>query len=133
MRTLFMALLCLSGCVMGPSAQRHYLANDPAGAPIRVVLVGDRGEPLRGELLAADSAGIVVREGSRIVRVRPASIARFEVRRGPSEYIEGTPDWYDRVRARLARWSRYPQGIDSDLEAGLLAAYGTPAVEEIGP
>lgn len=129
MRLLLLSVLFLTGCSFGPRPATHPLARSPAGAQVAVVL--DTGR-VKGELLAADSNGIVVLGEGRIVRVRPDGARSIEVRGGPSVAVRSDPATYLRARERLAPWSRYPQGITPEIERRLVSAYRLAAFEEIG-
>ena len=129
MRVLLMSLLLLAGCSFGSRPTTHPLGRSPAGTEVMVRLEAGR---VRGELLAADSSGIVVREEGRIVRVLPPAMRSIELRRGPSVVVGSDPATYLNAREQLAAWSRYPQGITPEIERRLVDAYQLAAFEEIG-
>ena len=130
---LCMFALAIAGCPIGPKPADF----GPAG--MRVELSLTKSLPLAppgveadlsGELLSADSSGLVVRLEtmeanrlrSKILRIEYAVISsgkvqRTQARPGPKP---PTPD----DLARLRQVSRYPQGISHELMAKLLGAYG---------
>lgn len=122
-----LALSLLLGCAFGGSVARWRPASQAAGTDITLELLS--GKTVRGELLTLDSAGFLVLESGRIVRVDPAVV------RTGSGYKTGFDSpMSDETRDRLRLMSRYPQGIPAGVEQALLEAYGWKAVElEAGP
>lgn len=122
-------LLLGSGCVWGTPPAKVPFATSPTGATVSVVITLQRGVR-SGELLSADSAGVLLRD-SAIVRipwrsvhlVHVASIKRFDIPPGSG----GVPA----RQRRLALVSRFPQGITEPVLAQLLASLKQAAVEEL--
>jgi hypothetical protein len=112
----------LLGCAFGGSVARWRPAGQAAGTEITLELVD--GKLVKGELLTLDSAGFLVLESGRIVRVDPLVI------RTGSAYKTGFDSpMSDDTRERLRLMSRYPQGMPAGVEQALLDAYGWKAVE----
>jgi hypothetical protein len=123
LRSLAGLTLLLTGCVVGTSAKSYQPAQEPEGAAIELKL--DGGHAVEGELLAVQWDSLLVREGSRFVRV---PIARLTRTRGP-KLNYSKPGLTADLRERLRLISRYPQGVTAELEQRLLAAYGQTAVQ----
>ena len=116
-------LLGATACSIGGSVAGWKPAGQAAGTAIELSLSGNR--RVEGELLAIDSAGFLVLESQRLVRVE------FAAGRGGSAYrtnFDG-PSIGAGTRERLRLMSRYPQGLPPGVEQGLLRAYGFRAVE----
>jgi hypothetical protein len=121
-----LALLALIGCGLGGSVTGWRPATQAAGTEIELDLGGPR--KVKGELIALDSAGFLVLEPLRLVRVDTALVL------GGS----GFKTSFDRplskeTRERLRLMSRYPQGIPPAVEQALLDAYGWREVEREFP
>ncbi len=117
----------LLGCAFGGSVARWRPASQAAGTEIELRLL--TGRTVKGELLTLDSAGFLVLESDRLVRVDPVVV------RSGSAYKTGFDSpMSDNTRERLRLMSRYPQGMPAGVEQALLEAYGRQAVElEAGP
>jgi hypothetical protein len=117
-------LLAVGGCAIGTRAGGWRLANQAAGTDIELDLSNNR--VIRGELLAVDSASLIVLEPTRLVRVP------FEVVRNGGAYKTGFsgPTVDADTRNRLRLMSRYPQGLAPGVTHDLLEAYGFTRVEE---
>jgi hypothetical protein len=122
-----LGLALLLGCAFGGSVARWRPASQAAGTEITLDLTS--GKTVKGELLTLDSAGFLVLESGRIVRVDPGVV------RTGSGYKTGFDmPLSDEARERLRLMSRYPQGMPAGVEQALLEAYGFKAVElEAGP
>jgi hypothetical protein len=126
-------LLCLlmtsGGCYLGPKAEIPSLAYRPAGTTITMETAG--GE-ITGELLA-------VRPGEFIVLVprpdRLLIVPTTAIRSGDATLVGmfQAPDLEGGTLERLRRVSRYPQGIDEELEGSLLRGYGLARMERVDP
>jgi hypothetical protein len=89
---------------------------------------------ITGELLAVEDTALMM-----VVRFpNPDSsdtprIARVATRRiqGITGAVSSTGRWTAALAAKYRPLSRYPQGVSTDLEARLVAAYGVPAVRWI--
>ncbi len=122
-----LGLSFLLGCTFGGSVARWRPASQPAGTEITLELAN--GKTVKGELLTLDSAGFLVLESGRIVRVDPGV-----VRTGAGYKTSFDAPLSDETRERLRLMSRYPQGTPAGVEQALLEAYGWRAVElETGP
>ncbi|HWA57220.1 MAG TPA: hypothetical protein VG692_08205 [Gemmatimonadales bacterium] len=120
-------LLLLLGCAFGGSVARWRPASQAAGMEIELNLVN--GGTVKGELLTLDSAGFLVLEATRLVRVDPVA-----VRSGAAYKTGFDSPLDDHTRERLRLMSRYPQGLPAGVEQSLLEAYGWTTVDlEVGP
>lgn len=117
-----LALLFFLGCALGGRVERWKPAGQAAGSEIELFLV--KGTTVKGELLTLESAGFLVLESGRLVRVDPLAV------RSGAAYKTGfdLPLSGD-TRERLRLMSRYPQGIPAGVEQALLDAYGWKTVE----
>jgi hypothetical protein len=115
-------LLALFGCSIGGSVAGWKPSTQAAGTEIELDLGG--ADKVKGELIALDSAGFLVLEPTRLVRVDPQGL------RGGSGYKTSFDSPISaEVRDRLRLMSRYPQGVSPELERALLEAYGWSRVE----
>lgn len=121
-------LLSMAGCHWGQRADRFAPATTPAGAQARVRLNSALGER-RGELYAVDSAGVFLHDG-RLRHIDWSVIQRFEVLRMGDAYTSsgGAVPGTD-TRARVARVSRFPQGLEGELLSNVLTLLRQPALE----
>lgn len=117
-----LALLALFGCSIGGSVAGWKPSTQAAGTEIELDLGG--ANKVRGELITLDSAGFLVLEPTRLVRVD------LQVLRGGSGYKTSfdTPISAE-TRDRLRLMSRYPQGVSPEVERALLETYGWRRVE----
>lgn len=115
-------LLALLGCALGGSVERWKPSGQAAGSDIELFLLD--GRSVRGELLALDSAGFLVLEPARMVR-----IAQAAARSGAAFKTGFDLPLSKDTRERLRLMSRYPQGVSAALEQALLAAYGWKRVD----
>ncbi|MFN8651891.1 MAG: hypothetical protein U0133_08340 [Gemmatimonadales bacterium] len=115
-------LLGLLGCALGGSVERWKPSGQAAGSDIELFLRD--GRSVRGELLAIDSAGFLVLEPARMVRVEAAA-----ARSGAAFKTGFDLPLSKETRDRLRLMSRYPQGVPAAVEQALLAAYGWKRVE----
>jgi hypothetical protein len=126
---LVAALVPLS-CNWGTRPNKLPAAQRAVGARVSVYVSGERGVRA-GELYAADSTGVTFR-GARLVRVDWPRLgemdvdrmdARYDVRRGEVVGAE--------KRARIALVSRFPQGLDGELLARVLAQLGQDTLDTV--
>jgi hypothetical protein len=119
-----LVLLALAACAIGSTAGSWKPATQAAGTDIELDLQGNR--VVKGELLAVEPGRFLVLEPARMVRVA------FEAVRNGAAYKTGfsSQPISAETLARLRLMSRYPQGVPSELEQQLLAAYGFAAVVE---
>lgn len=115
-------LLALLGCALGGSVERWKPSGQAAGSEIELFLLD--GRSVRGELLTLDSAGFLVLEATRLVRVDPAA-----ARSGAAFKTGFDLPLAKDTRERLRLMSRYPQGISVAVEQALLATYGWKRVD----
>lgn len=115
-------LLALSACGIGGSVSGWRPSTQAGGTEIELDLGNLR--KVKGELITLDSAGFLVLESGRLVRVDPVAV------RSGSAYKTSfdSPPSND-VRERLRLMSRYPQGVSGEVERSLLEAYGFSEVE----
>jgi hypothetical protein len=121
-----LVLLGLTGCSIGGSVTGWKPATQAAGTDIELDLGGAR--KIGGELIAIDSAGLLVLEPGRLVRVDYGS-----VRSGTGYKTDFDAPISAETRDRLRLMSRYPQGVPPGVEQALLRTYGWERVEEVGP
>jgi hypothetical protein len=117
-----LALTALLGCSIGGSVAGWKPATQAAGTAIELDLGGNH--RVKGELIALDSAGFLVLEPTRLVRVDPA-----ELRGGSGYKTNFDAPLSAQTRDRLRLMSRYPQGVSPEVEEALLQAYGWSRVE----
>ncbi len=115
-------LLACLGCALGGSVERWKPSGQAAGSDIELFLLD--GKSVRGELLALDTAGFLVLEPARIVRVAAAA-----ARSGAAFKTGFDLPLSKDTRERLRLMSRYPQGVSPALEQALLATYGWKHVD----
>lgn len=117
-----LALLALFGCSIGGSVAGWRPSSQAAGTEIELDLGGIR--KVKGELIALDSAGFLVLEPTRLVRIDPQ-----ELRGGSGYKTSFDSPLSAETRDRLRLMSRYPQGVSPEVERALLEAYGWRRVE----
>ena len=115
---LGISLLC--GCQVGTQAKNYPPATGPAGAIVNIEL-SDKSK-LSGELLAVEPTSLLL----RIPEVVRVPLAQVRSGRAPKVGFDGKLTGNSRERLRLI--SRYPQGVNPELEAQLLQAYGQAEV-----
>jgi hypothetical protein len=81
-------------------------------------------------LLVTPEQLAMTRTTSRLVWV-PIPLIQSAI--GPAPMIRGTSDWTAKRREGYRLLSRYPDGITSVIEGGLVAAYGGNAIERMQP
>jgi len=124
------ATITLVACSLGTRAREYEPAQHPAG--VQVTIVTTLPQPLHGELLAVDDTSVTIVSASRLWLVPFAVTRHIDVRRGSQiEVGRRAPGERDREGLRLR--SRFPQGMDPELRARVLAAYGQTAVEVVRP
>lgn len=112
-------LLGLTACTMGTRARHDPVARGPRGAEVRV---NTTFRALNGELLAVDDSAVTVLVASELWQAPYTAIRRIAARGHGTIQVRGRP-LSQGVRERLRVRSRFPQGIDAELLAALLAAY----------
>ena len=118
---IVLSLTLLAGCQVGTHARNYPPATGPAGAIVNIEL-SDRSK-LTGELLAVEPTSLLLRI-PELVRV---PLAQVRSGRAPKVGFDGKLKGNSRERLRLI--SRYPQGVNPELEAQLLQAYGQDEVK----
>jgi hypothetical protein len=121
----------VAACRWGPKGRDFPPAVSPAGARVAVRVRGVSTDRV-GELYAADTAGVVVRD-DRLARVRwPDVIAMDVLKLGKGYDIRTGHGEIDAAhRARLAAVSRFPQGLTGPLLARVLSLVGQPSIDEV--
>jgi hypothetical protein len=123
--------LLLTACRWGTRPANFGPALGPQGASVVVQLAGSRADR-RGELFAVDSVGVIVRR-PRLTRVAWSRLDALYVERMGGDYRmvrrESPPT--DALRERLARVSRFPQGLSGPLLSRVLALMQQPALEDL--
>jgi hypothetical protein len=126
---LLCTLLIGGGCYIGERVEIPSLAYRPTGTTVRIQMAD--GE-IDGELLALRPGEFIVLTSNpnRLLVVPAAGI------RSGNAILAGefqTADLGNKSLERLRRLSRFPQGIDDELEASLLRAYGLTRMEKVEP
>lgn len=123
---LLAALAGATACVIGGEPGSYPPAQSPAGVRVRIELT--RGN-LAGELLSADSAGLLVlTDTKRLLRV-PFDVARLvEPRFGSPVEVPRTGERALERLGAVKRMSRFPQGVSGELLEKLRAQYGQDSV-----
>lgn len=126
--------LCLSlglaSCQWGQRAERLPAAITPAGATVR--LQGyNPGSSAEGELYAVDSTGVLLHDG-RLRQIAWSELRSFLVLRfGDAYRSSGGVVPPEEKRRRIAAVSRFPQGLEGELLARVLAQLQQPSVERL--
>jgi hypothetical protein len=116
---------------VGQGVEKFRPAHAPEGITVRYQL-RNRSDLLEAELLAVRDTGlVVVRQGAvGLLRYRDTNRISF-VGIKPSSH--GGAPFSESASREIALVSRFPQGISSDLETRLLAAYGQSSMTLIVP
>lgn len=115
-------LVALTACSLGGAVSGWRPSTQAAGTEIELDLGNLR--KVKGELITLDSAGFLVLESGRLVRVDSLAV------KGGSGYKTGFDSPLSNgARERLRLMSRYPQGVSPEVERGLLEAYGFDRVQ----
>lgn len=117
-----LVLMALTGCSIGGAVSGWRPSTQAAGTEIELDLGNLR--KVKGELITLDSAGFLVLESGRLVRVDPVA-----VKSGSGYKTDFDSPLSNDDRERLRLMSRYPQGVSPEVERGLLEAYGFSQVE----
>jgi hypothetical protein len=120
-----LAAAAVVGCSVGPRPETYRPAIDPTGTTCSIRVQGS-GQLLVGELLAARSADAVLVVNHKLwvipyQRIRASNCEHA----GPIPFEDGR--LIETLAADIRLKARYPQGINDDLLARLLAAYGQSA------
>ena len=122
------ALGLLAACAVGTTGGSYEPAKGPAGARVTLEVTDHR--EVVGELLAVEDTSLLVLQERQLVRVPLPLIASGNAPKvsftGPTLMARR-----DESRERLRLISRYPQGMNPELEARLLEAYGQSRVLEV--
>jgi hypothetical protein len=120
----------LSGCNVGPRGESTALALAPRGAQIELETGSGA---LRGELLEMRGTGVVLLAATnQVTLVEYEAIRRGHAENGPSN-VTGAGMRSGRAFETLRRKSRFPQGLNTGVEARLLAAYGQDSLVVVRP
>jgi hypothetical protein len=123
-------IVLIAGCNIGPRGDRTPLALSPRGANIQLTTVA--GE-LHGELLAVQSSGVVVLTTANVVTlVEYEAIRGGRVENGPSRFT-GASARAGRHFDQLRRRSRFPQGLQPNVEAELLRVHNQASLVVVRP
>ena len=117
-----LSLAALVACSIGGAVSGWKPSSQAAGTDIELNLGALRA--VKGELITLDSAGFLVLESGRLVRVDPVV-----VKSGSAYKTNFDGPLSNDTRERLRLMSRYPQGVSAEVERGLLEAYGFNRVE----
>jgi hypothetical protein len=134
MRTLISATLglLLAACVVGPRIETYAPAGRANGTEATVVLQADGAVQTRtGELIAVRDTDFLVLTADGLERI-PHEAMRS------AEFSDASPDdirraGTSRQRSDLARYSRYPSGLNDQQLFSLLAALGQSELIEVVP
>jgi hypothetical protein len=130
MWTAALMLALLTGCTIGPRGDRTALAQSPRGANIELVTqVGT----LRGELLVMRDSGVVLlTDANRVTLVEYEAIIRGRAEDGPASFTGASARagrQFDALRGK----SRFPRGLQPNVEAELLRLYDQTSLEVVRP
>jgi hypothetical protein len=117
-----MVLGSLTACSIGGRVSAWKPSAQAGGTEIELDL-GNL-HKVRGELITLDSAGFLILEAGRLVRVDPVV-----VKSGSGYKTSFDSPLSSDNRERLRLMSRYPQGVSAEVEHSLLDAYGFSQVE----
>jgi hypothetical protein len=118
-----------SACSWGTRPRTFGPANGPEGATVAVRVAGEAQNRI-GELYAADSSGVTI-ANPRLVHIPWKRLVALDVHR-----LDDYDIWRGEVvtaqkRSRIARVSRFPQGLTGDLLARVLRHVGQDSVEVV--
>lgn len=128
-----LGFLLVAACSMGPRVNRFAPVRDPQGALARVT----RGRvAFNAELLAiTDSALLVLdTDATRVTLVPYRAATGVTFPELPADYWlrrGGAPSSH--VREQLRLWSRFPAGVDAEMQRRLLAAYHQDSLIILSP
>ena len=124
------AALALGSCKWGTRPENLPVAQRAVGARVSIYVPGERG--IRsGELYAVDTSGVTVR-GARLARVAWPRVGEMEVDRLDGRYDVRRGEVVSaEKRERLALVSRFPQGLDGELLARVLAQLGQDSLDTV--
>jgi hypothetical protein len=119
-----------AGCSWGTRPSNFAPARGPRGAQVAVRVVGEARDRV-GELYAADSLGLIVRE-KRLVRVRWEQVGALNVDRLGGDYDVAPGQRADEAkRQRLMQVSRFRDGLQGKLLDTVLTALQQTTIDEI--
>jgi len=126
---LSVLLAGLTGCAVGPRAEDQPIARQPRGAAVQLNTADGA---IAGELLAVQDTAIVI-----LTRAQRATLVPFRVILDGDAELAGGITRGGRVPAahrleRLRLVSRFPQGLDPELQRALLTALGQAELEVMG-
>ena len=132
MARLWLAALALpAACTHGTRVADFPPARGPSGASVALRVTGERADRL-GEIYASDTASVMLRTTSSLMRIPWTRIAAMDVAGLGLDYDvrwgETAPPAKHR---RLAQVSRFPQGLRGDLLARVLALSALASVDEV--
>lgn len=121
--------LSLAACFhFGPTAETFPLASSPNGATVNATLTS--GGTVGGELLSVRDDGVVLLRAGKLVLVPYTALSGLKVDKLDDYSLPaGTPS--PERRARLTVVSRYPQGINAELQQKLFAQSGQTELEVV--
>ena len=110
-----------TACVIGPKLAVYPPAHGPQGAAV-AIRVGR--STITGEAIAVTDSGVVTVHEGQLAFVPWPAIDDLSVNGIRSSYIPARDGPEPSRRARIARLSRFPQGLTPELERRLLAQFG---------
>jgi hypothetical protein len=114
----------LAGCLVGTQARNYAPATGPAGATVNLELA-DKSK-ITGELLAVETDAVLLLRIHELTR-----ISLSQIRRGHAPKIGFDRRLAGNTRERLRLVSRFPQGVNRELEVQLLQAHGQAGVKTV--
>jgi hypothetical protein len=126
---LLLALL-LGGCYVGRRAENLDLARQPRGAMVRLQTGAGA---VNGELLQVQDTALLVLDSQQRVSLVPYRAIRLGEAEMVREVTRGGRVPSEAHRQRLARISRFPQGLSPETQRALLAAYGQTELRVVRP
>ncbi len=121
-RITAIALAGLTACSLGGSVAGWRPSGQAAGSEI-VLDLGNL-HRVQGELITLDSAGFLILQDGRLIRVDPLGVRSGSAYKTDFDFPISRGD-----RERLRLMSRYPQGVSAEVERALLDAYGLSQIE----
>jgi hypothetical protein len=120
----------LTGCQVGPRLEDVTPANSPRGTETSIELESPYVGRVEGELVAVRETDLIVLTSQGFTAVS------YDVfRNAKFSNVKGVGRWRNTAekRAALARFSRYPFGLDEALLEALLEAHGQEGLRTIRP
>ncbi len=122
-------VLVFGGCHVGPGPENYAIAHRATGVTTSITMSVSG---VSGELLEVRDSGLVVLSAARVLLVPYRSIQRATFEQLDVSIGGGQPP-SDEGRGILRTASRFPQGLNAELERRLLAALGQSELQVMSP